>query len=219
MEVLLSPIAHIRGSCKFVIDSVLLFLRRRLLEKKKIKCWGSLLSAYYTIKLDSGTRFQTESCLSVFHWMANNLDGFWNAPAFCSIAWPRLVWSGTHLYTPAQPRMAGEQSTHILGCAVWIGCCDAVSLSPCPFRWEQSDCWSCKAVNELWQPLDPPGRGCLGARLWGKVFLQALTQPCVLSSLWSLGCAIPWQEGAGSHAAPLSSPGDHCFSQAGVTRK
>lgn len=33
MEVLLSPITHIHGSYKFVIDSLLLFLPRRLLEK------------------------------------------------------------------------------------------------------------------------------------------------------------------------------------------
>lgn len=36
MEVLLSPITHIHGSYKFVIDSVLLSLPRRLLEKRNI---------------------------------------------------------------------------------------------------------------------------------------------------------------------------------------
>lgn len=36
VEVLLSPITHIHGSYKFVIDSVLLFLPRRLLEKRNL---------------------------------------------------------------------------------------------------------------------------------------------------------------------------------------
>lgn len=40
MEVLLSPITHTHGSRKFVIDSVLLFPPRRLLEKKKLNVGG-----------------------------------------------------------------------------------------------------------------------------------------------------------------------------------
>lgn len=206
-----SLITYIHGSCKFVIDSVLLFLPRWLLEKRNVDvgdlCYQHVIPLHWI------------QCLSVFHWMANNLDGFWNTAAFCSTVWPRLVWSELHLYTSGQPGMAGEQFTHIWGYAVWIRCWEAVCLSPCPLwvgeiwllelqssEWALTDCrlswlsfsW-CMAVGEGF----PAGSG---------------TVVCALLPL-VLGCAIPQEEGAGSHADILPSPGDSCSSQAGVNQK
>lgn len=79
MEVLLSPIAHIHGSCKFVIDSVLLFLRRRLLEKKKKLNVGDLCYQHI-IPLNwiqaRGSRLRVVSVFSTewqITWMASEM--------------------------------------------------------------------------------------------------------------------------------------------------
>lgn len=191
MEVLFSPITYIHGSHKFVIDSALLFLPTRL-RKKKFKCWGSLLSACNTIKLDSVMRSQTWQCLDVFHWMANNLDGFWNTSASCSTVGSRLLWSEIHLYTSAQPRMAGEQihprmGLWVLDQLLWGSFSAPVSTSgkrnlTAGAAQQQMGSDSLRIlVTEVVLVHGCGGRfSCV---LWAWL--------CVFSSLWSLGCAIP----------------------------